>query len=70
MDNILDIRTCGRRSHEDLAAGGLVGLGLALLLWRLLPAEPDLADVLTRLSPQRPRGPDDEDRSPGLGPVG
>ena len=37
-----------------LAAGGLVGLGLALLLWRIVPAEPDLADVLARLGPRRP----------------
>lgn len=37
-----------------LAAGVLVGLGVALLVWRLVPAEPDLADTLARLSPQRP----------------
>ena len=40
-----------------LAAGALVGLGAALLLWRLVPAEPDLADVLTRLAPGRPTRP-------------
>lgn len=37
-----------------LASGGLIGLGVGLLLWRLTPAEPDLADTLARLSPQRP----------------
>ena len=34
-----------------LAGGALVGLGVALLVWRLAPAEPDLADALRRLSP-------------------
>lgn len=34
-----------------LVAGGLVGAGLALILIRLVPAAPDLADALTRLSP-------------------
>jgi hypothetical protein len=34
-----------------LAAGALLGLGAALLLIRLLPAEPDLADALGRLTP-------------------
>jgi hypothetical protein len=32
-----------------LAGGALVGLGVALLLWRLAPAHPDLADALQRL---------------------
>ena len=36
-----------------LAGGALVGLGVALLLWRLAPAHPDLADALHRLSPQQ-----------------
>ncbi len=36
-----------------LAAGALIGLGIALLIWRLAPVEPDLSDVLTRLSPHR-----------------
>lgn len=36
-----------------LAAGALIGLGVVLLAARLLPAEPDLADALDRLSPQR-----------------
>ena len=31
-----------------LFAGGLVGLGLAMLLWRLVPAQPDLGAVLDR----------------------
>ena len=38
-----------------LLAGGLVGLGVALLVARLVPAEPDLADALDRLDPSRPR---------------
>ncbi|EWT06791.1 type II secretion protein F [Intrasporangium chromatireducens Q5-1] len=38
-----------------LGAGALIGLGLALLLWRLVPAQPDLADTLARLSPRHPR---------------
>ena len=36
-----------------ILAGGLVGLGVALLVIRLLPAEPDLADALGRLTPTR-----------------
>ncbi|WP_244928507.1 type II secretion system F family protein [Nocardioides sp. W7] len=36
-----------------LLAGGLIGLGLMLLLARLLPAEPDLADALARVSATR-----------------
>ena len=36
-----------------LAAGALVGLGVAGLLWRVLPAHPDLATALDRLAPQR-----------------
>src|SRR3954454_17288169 len=35
-----------------IAAGALLGLGAALLLIRLLPAEPDLADALGRLTPR------------------
>lgn len=35
-------------------AGGLVGLGVALLIVRLVPAQPDLADALSRLTPSRP----------------
>src|SRR6476660_1019971 len=38
-----------------LLAGGLIGLGLTLLVMRLLPAEPDLADALDRLSPGHTR---------------
>lgn len=34
-----------------LVAGALVGLGVALLVWRLAPADPDLGDALQRLSP-------------------
>ena len=38
-----------------LAGGALVASGAALLVIRLLPAEPDLADALGRLTPSRPR---------------
>ena len=34
-------------------AGGMLGLGVALLVIRLVPAQPDLADVLARLTPSR-----------------
>jgi Flp pilus assembly protein TadB len=34
-----------------LASGTLIGLGLALLVWRLAPSDPDLIDALDRLSP-------------------
>jgi Flp pilus assembly protein TadB len=37
----------------SLLAGALIGLGLALLIWRFAPAQPDLADTLDRLSPER-----------------
>lgn len=33
-----------------LLSGALIGLGVALLLWRLVPAQPDLMDVADRLS--------------------
>jgi hypothetical protein len=36
-----------------ILAGGLIGLGVALLVIRFLPAEPDLADALGRLTPTR-----------------
>ena len=36
-----------------LFGGVLLGAGLALLAWRLLPARPDLGDVLDRLSPDK-----------------
>lgn len=35
-----------------LFAGGLVGLGLAMLLWRVVPAQPDLGAVLDNLAPE------------------
>jgi Flp pilus assembly protein TadB len=38
-----------------IVAGGLVGLGLALLVVRLLPVEPDLADALDRVTSSRRR---------------
>ncbi|MGV8848176.1 MAG: hypothetical protein ACOH16_01400 [Propionibacteriaceae bacterium] len=34
-----------------LLGGVVLGAGVALLIWRLLPARPDLGDVLDRLSP-------------------
>lgn len=36
-----------------LAGGALLGLSIALLVWRLAPADPDLGDALDRLSPTR-----------------
>ncbi len=36
-----------------LFGGVLFGAGVALLVWRLLPARPDLGDVLSRLSPDK-----------------
>lgn len=36
-----------------IAAGGLVGLGLTLVLWRLVPAQPHLGSALERLAPDR-----------------
>jgi Flp pilus assembly protein TadB len=38
-----------------LAGGALIGLGVALLIWRLAPAEPDLRDALHRLAPDHTR---------------
>ena len=38
-----------------LVGGGLVGLGLSLLIWRLVPAQPDLGDALELLSPEHVR---------------
>ncbi len=35
-----------------LASGALVGLGVALAVWQLAPAEPDLSDALNRLAPE------------------
>lgn len=35
-----------------LAAGALIGLGVAMMVWRLAPADPDLGDALARLSPE------------------
>lgn len=47
--------------------GGLTfGAGLAVLLWRLAPAHPDLDDVLARLSPQGGRR--HRDQHPAEGP--
>ncbi|MGE9809549.1 type II secretion system F family protein [Janibacter sp. G1551] len=34
-----------------IACGALMGLGVALLVWRFAPSDPDLADALERLSP-------------------
>ncbi len=38
-----------------LASGALLGLGLVLIAVRLMPAEPDLAEALSRLTPVRGR---------------
>lgn len=35
-----------------LLGGALLGLGVALLVWRITPADPDLGDVIYRYSPQ------------------
>lgn len=35
-----------------ILGGALLGSGVALLLWRFVPAEPDLADVVQRYSPE------------------
>lgn len=38
-----------------LLAGALVGLGIVLLVGRVVPAQPDLADALQRLTPSKAR---------------
>jgi len=38
-----------------LAGGALFGLGVAMLIWRFSPADPDLDDALALLAPDRPR---------------
>lgn len=38
-----------------ITAGLLIGAGIALLIWRLVPAQPDLRDTLDRLSPDHAR---------------
>ena len=43
-----------------ILSGGLVGLGAVLVVARFLPAEPDLADALERVSTSRPRTPASE----------
>ena len=50
----------------SLVLGVVVGLGLAVMLYVLVPAQPDLRDVLTRLSPPARRRPpfDLSERSP------
>ncbi|MDR1386757.1 MAG: hypothetical protein LBJ44_04040 [Propionibacteriaceae bacterium] len=55
-----------------LAGGILLGCGLALLVWRLLPVRPDLTDSLNRLGPlievgPADRLPRDQDRTDRLG---
>ena len=35
-----------------LVAGAMIGLGLAMLLWRLVPAQPDLGAALDNLAPE------------------
>jgi hypothetical protein len=34
-----------------LLSGALLGSGVALVIWQLVPAQPDLIDTLDRLSP-------------------
>lgn len=57
-----------------MLAGVLVAGGVACLVWWLMPAQPDLADVLARLSPAgpaqdrpRPAGPEGEQLADRLG---
>ncbi|GGB21795.1 membrane protein [Flexivirga endophytica] len=38
-----------------LLGGALIALGVVCLVWRFIPAEPDLADALDRLSPEHGR---------------
>src|SRR5674476_374608 len=40
-----------------ILGGGLVGAGIAMLVWRLAPADPDLGETLARLSPEHARRP-------------
>jgi len=40
-----------------ILGGGLLGLGIVLLVWRLAPADPDLGQTLARLSPEQARRP-------------
>jgi Flp pilus assembly protein TadB len=51
-----------------IVGGVLLGAGVAIAVWRLLPARPDLGDVLDRLSPDSSgrilRGPEVNDGSP------
>lgn len=47
-------------------AGAMVGGGIALLVWWLQPAQPDLAQVLARLAPGRAPAPVDD----AAGPLG
>ncbi len=37
-----------------LVSGALIGVGVALLIWRLVPAQAHLGDALDRLAPHRP----------------
>jgi hypothetical protein len=49
-----------------IAAGCLAGLGLTLIVWRLVPAQPHLMTALERLAPERAGG----DLTPGAGAGG
>jgi Flp pilus assembly protein TadB len=40
-----------------ILGGGLVGFGIAMVVWRLAPADPDLGETLARLSPEHARRP-------------
>jgi len=48
-----------------LASGALVSLGVVLAVWRLVPATPDLNDLVARLSPQQTR----QQRAPAVAPA-
>lgn len=50
-----------------LVAGALVGLGAALIVGRLLPAQPDLADALARLASNRVSTTTTETTARGMG---
>ena len=49
-----------------MAAGACITLGLVLLIWRLLPADPDLASALDRLAPLTTRARQDRRQDPQI----
>ncbi len=50
-----------------IGAGALLGLGLTLIVWQLVPAQPDLRSALARLAPDR--NPTTPDMPTGSGPA-